>query len=206
MKQKITLLLLATVIVANAFGQKPAIGISAGLSSSSWKATVDDETETLGSRIGFTAGIVAAIPMSSHFSFMPALNYVQKGFKETMDDLKIEATLNYLELPLNFVYNRDGFFVGGGPAISLGLSGKGKSTFNGRTEEEDIEFGGGDDEMKSTEFSANFLTGYQFKNGFLVSVNYNLGLSNLTNNSVENEKITNRYFGFRIGYMFIKKK
>lgn len=205
MKHKITILLLATFIVVTAFGQKLTIGINAGVTSSSWKATVDNETETLGSRIGFTAGIVSAIPISSNFSFMPALNYVQKGFKETMDDYKFEAVLNYLELPLNFVYNRDGFFVGAGPAISLGLSGKGKSTFNGQTDEEDIEFGSGDDEMKSTEFSANFLTGYQFKNGFLVSVNYNLGLSNLTNTSVDNEKITNRYFGFRVGYMFMKK-
>ncbi len=205
MKQKITLLLLATVIVANAFGQKPAIGISAGLTSSLWKATVDDETETLGSRIGFTAGIVSAIPISSNFSFMPALNYVQKGFKETMDDVKVEATLNYLELPLNFVYNRDGFFVGAGPAISLGLSGKGRTTFNGQTDEEDVKFGSGDDELKGTEFTANLLTGYQFKNGVLVSLNYSLGLSNVWNGD-DGGKLTNRYFGFRIGYMFMKKK
>lgn len=206
MTQKITLLILATVIVANAFAQKPSIGITAGITSSSWKATVDNETETTDSRIGFTAGIVAAIPISSNFSFMPALNYVQKGFLENMeDDDKIEATLNYLELPLNFVYNRDGFFIGAGPALSFGLSGKGKSTFNGETNEEEIDFGSADDELKATEFSANFLTGYQFKNGFLVSLNYNLGLSNVWNGE-DGGKLTNRYFGFRIGYMFMKKK
>ena len=207
MKQKITLLLMATFILANAFAQKPSIGFTEGLTSSSWKATVDNETETTDSRIGFTAGIVAAIPISSNFSFMPSLNFVQKGFESSFGDaIILESTLNYLEMPLNFVYNRDGFFFGAGPAISFGITGNGASTYNGRTEEEDIKFGSEDDEMKSTEFSANFLTGYQFNNGFLISLNYNLGLSNIMNSNVDNEKLTNRYFGLRIGYMFMKRK
>ena len=42
--------------------------------------------------------------------------------------------LNYIELPVNFVYTHEGFFAGAGPTIAMGLSGTDKSTSQGVTD------------------------------------------------------------------------
>jgi len=151
----------------------------------------------------------SSIGLGQHFSFQPALNYIQKGGVLKEEGITDKTTLNYLELPLNFVYNthslKGKFFIGAGPSLSIGLSGKDKWDDGSNIEPTDIKFGSGeDDDFKPFEAGINFLTGYQCKSGFLIAANYNLGLSNIAN-SDEGPKYHNRYFGIRIGYMFGSK-
>jgi Outer membrane protein beta-barrel domain len=122
--------------------------------------------------------------------------------------------LNYVEVPLNFVFNANSpagkFFAGAGPCFSLGVSGKDKMTPGGQTATQDVKFGSGEeDDIKAFEAGVNFLAGYQFKGDFQVAANYNAGLSNLADNDPQEPvkaKYHNRYFGIRIGYMFTGKK
>lgn len=103
---------------------------------------------------------------------------------------------------MNIVYKTQkdrGFFIGAGPSIAYGLSGKEKYS------DSKVKFGSGDDEVKPIDFGINALAGYQFGNGFLFSLNYNLGLSNIQKgNSSEMGTVKNKYFCLKIGYLFHK--
>jgi hypothetical protein len=161
-------------------------------------------------RTGFTVGVFADVPLTTDFRFQPALNFVQKGYKVEDDIESGKVNFNYLEVPLNFVFNIKGFFIGAGPSISAGLSGRAKYVDKldpALSENEKIKFGSGEEEVKRMEFGANILTGYQTSGGFMFSVNYNLGLNNIQNgNESDVGTIKNKYFAVKIGYIFNTKK
>jgi hypothetical protein len=200
MRTKITFLLVALLAIVHSQAQNTKFAINAGVVFSSNKISDNGVGQTSQTRTGFTAGVTTITPISANFSFMPSLNFVQKGFVYKESDYKSELALNYLELPLNVVYNRDGFFAGAGPAISFGLSGKMKETVMGQTETSDVKFGSADDQFKTVEIGANFLAGYQFRNGIILSANYNFGFTSIANG--DDGKVLNRYFGIKLGYVF----
>lgn len=191
------------------------IGITAGASFANVKVKADDLTGSPKTKTGITAGLFTKLPLSSDISFQPGLNFVQKGYI-VKDDIGTEtANLNYLELPLNFVYSKsvsNGLFIGAGPSIAYGLSGSDKLKYKdgGMPDQSDkVHFGSGaDDDVKPFDFGANFIVGYQFKGGFLITGNYTLGLSKINNedDSVESGSIKNNYFGVKLGYVFGKNK
>ena len=191
--------------------QEVRFGATAGATFSNFHAEMGDESYTGKSKPGFTAGILVDIPMSKQFSFQPALNYVQKGSKDENTEsgytYKVKTTLNYLELPLNVLYNTRGskgnFFIGAGPSLSIGLSGKSSEELAGEKSSEKIKFGNSDDDdLKSIDCGTNILAGYETKSGFLVSANYYHGLSNLMPDYTHESKFNNKYFGMKVGYMF----
>ncbi len=210
MKQVLSLFSLLFVLNYS-FAQKATFGITAGATLASYKATIEDISMTSDGHTGFTAGLVASIPVSKKISFRPQLNYVQKGGKVSDQDFTDKLTLNYLELPLNFVLNaptKNGlFFVGAGPSLSFGLSGKDKWEDNMESGKSDIHFGNSaDDDLKAFEAAINVLAGYQFSGGFFVQANYNAGISNLAIEDPEfSSKYHNRYFGLGVGIMFGNK-
>lgn len=115
-------------------------------------------------------------------------------------------------MPLNFVYNTKssgGFFIGAGPSIAYGISGMDKYTDKtdpSNSGNSKIKFGSGDDEIKPLDFGLNALAGYKFPGGFLISGNYNLGLSNLQNGGSDAGTIKNNYFAIKLGYVFSSGK
>ncbi len=194
--KKITLLLFALALTTSALVAQVRFGIQAGPAFSTMTAKSDDIKISY-NKTGFTAGVLAELPISeSGIVFRPALNFVQKGGE--LGEASIN--LNYLELPLDFVYKLQAgpgkLFVGVGPSFAFGISGKTKSG----GDSEDIEFGSGDDEIKPLDLGGNFLAGYELSNGLFLSLNYNLGLSNISNS--EDGKINNNYFGIRLGFLF----
>ena len=215
MKKSIYLLAGLFIIAGHSNAQKSSFGITVGGAFSSYKIKAEQISITSKTKAGFTAGLLASIALGPHFGFMPALNFVQKGGTYKSENSKDKTTLNYIELPLNFVYNArsiaGNFFVGAGPSLSMGLSGKDKFEENGgRPVESDIHFGSGsDDDLKGFEAGINILAGFQLRGGFLITANYNAGLSNIGNIDEADPvktKYHNRYFGIRIGYMFGGKK
>lgn len=206
----VTMLILIVSTAVNA--QKTSIGVQAGLTLSSYKVKSSGLGVTSDSKAGFMAGVILDVGIDPHFSFQPQLNFVQKGGILKADDGansgKVTTTLNYLELPLNFLYKAPtsggNFFVGLGPALSYGLSGKHKIEVNGQTEKEDVSFGSGaDDDLKRFDLGINGLIGYHFNPGLFLSVNYDQGLLNLNNSSGDSYR--NHFFGFTLGYLPLKK-
>ena len=199
-------------LVITAAAQNTRFGINAGVVMGNLKGEEGGQEQELESKIGLTLGIRADVPLSENFSFRPGLNFVQKGGKDEIDILgttyKTTITLNYLELPLNFVYNASAgtgkFFFGAGPVLGYGFSGKTKFEGGGNEDEQDINFGDGDEELKAFEFAGNVLAGYEFGNGVYLQLNYNPGFSNLSNATDSELKTT--YFGLRLGYFFGAEK
>jgi hypothetical protein len=229
MKLKLVLPLFALVLVANAASAQISLGAQAGAVFA--KSKTDDFSSAIPgidlstkNRVGFTAGLIADIPIGeSGLRLMPELNFVQKGLKAdgTVDiDLgagqfisaQTEANLGlaYIDIPVNLAYAFEAgsgrFIIGAGPYAGFGLSGKSKVKVSalGQSEEEedDIEFGSDEDQIKRMDFGANFMAGYIMNNGLMLKVNYSLGLANLSNVSDSDWK--NRYFGVTLGYFFLR--
>lgn len=206
----ITGLILLTCSLAG-FTQNARFGFTAGATLSNYKAKVDGESETGDSKVGITFGVIANIPLAGNFSFQPAINFVQKGTKEEEsfggETEKTTLTTQNIEIPLNFLYNAPGssghFFIGAGPSFCYSAGGKLKYEYAGESESEDIEFGNNENEdfMRAFDLGANFITGYTFSNGLMITLNYNQGLTNLFPGGSDEASIKSRYFGIRLGYL-----
>jgi Outer membrane protein beta-barrel domain len=211
MKKLSIIILLTTFISTLSFAQIARFGVNAGVVFASGIDKDGNTTKTSKIKTGLTVGFLGDIVLTEKFSFQPGINFVQKGGKQsaTAFGVTIEntATLNYLEAPLNFVYNAPAgsgyFFAGLGPVLGYGISGKSKNKVStGGETTEDIKFGSGATETKPFEFSGNVLAGYELSNGIFITANYNMGISNLQNDAPSNSSSKNRYFGIKLGYKF----
>jgi hypothetical protein len=227
MKLKLLVPALALVLISGAASAQISLGAQAGAVFA--KSKTDELSGVTGfdlstkNRVGFTAGVIADIPFGeSGLRLMPELNFVQKGVKANGNvnfdllgqivnaDVDANVSLNYIELPVNLAYAVEAgsgrFIIGAGPYAGFGLNGKtsAKVSFQGQSQEEDedIEFGSDEDQIKRFDFGANFMAGYIMNNGLLFKVNYSLGLANLSNVSDSDWK--NRYFGVSVGYFFLR--
>jgi len=207
MKKLILTLVVFTALMPLAKAQNARFGFTAGATLATYKTNVDNISATSNSKLGFSVGFTADIPMSSTFSFQPALQFLQKGGKESNGTFDLTTTMNYLELPLNFIYKAPGtgghFLIGLGPSLAYGLGGTVSASSGGQSESTSLHFGG-DGNLKAFEFGGNILTGYEWNSGFFVQLNYNMGFSNISPDSQSSFK--NNYFGLRLGYFLKGKK
>ncbi len=211
MKKTILLFISFLLLINILKAQKTDLGVHAFGNSAFYKSSYGDVSETSDMKVGVGGGMVLSVPIGKLFSFRPELNFVLKGGSYKDDDYKSKVTLNYLELPLNFVYNTKagpGMFFGGlGPSVGFGLSGTAKSEEGGDEDKEKLHFGNDEeDDLKPLEIGINVTAGYQFMNGLFVDARFNTSLNNLIpgdqGDSDTKYKYHNSYFGVGIGYMF----
>lgn len=208
--RKLFLLSAVAFVIANtpAISQKTSFGIEAGTSLANIHVKYSGGSIDAKEKIGITAGVTADVPLAHNFSFRPALNFVQKGYKYSDIDYTDKLTLNYIEISMNVLFKPKmsglQFFVGAGPSVAFALSGKEKENDYGTITTYKVEFGNNEDEddMKGVDFGANLITGIQLRNGFLVSINYDLGINNLLPGNPDEGSLKSKYWGFKIGYMF----
>ena len=190
--------------------QKTQVGVTGGLTVSNMRGTVGGKDQKKDSRLGCTFGLILDAPLNDHITFQPGLHYVQKGKKvDVTTDQRIDTALRYAELQLNFLYgtNSDGttIFIGAGPALSVNFPSKIVTNNGGTKSDADINFGNENADLRGFDFGANFLGGFKFPGGILVSVNYTLGLRNLVPGAPEKDKLKNSCLGFRIGWLIPNK-
>jgi hypothetical protein len=205
MKKLIYLLTCFMLFATYSYSQKAKLGFTTGVAIGSYKLKADPVSITSKSKAGITLGIIADVPIGASGSFMPALNFVQKGGTLKADGMKDKLIINYLELPLNFVYKASitggKLFLGAGPSLNAGISGKDKWEVEGSSGSDKVKFGK-DKDFKRFDASVNFIAGYLARSGMMVTLNYNSGLSNSVDSGDSEGEFYNRYFGLRIGYMF----
>jgi hypothetical protein len=218
MRKRNLLALLAFLSTTGAVAQI-SIGVQTGANLSSSKSTSPSVGDLKGKFVvGFHAGVVADIALTPEVSAMPTLQYIQKGTKSSQQTTllgtttKVESTvsLNYLELPLNIVYNFElgetaKLFVGAGPMFSYALSGKVKTSVSSplgtNTTTNDAKFGSNQtDNFKRFDFGVNGIVGVKLNNGFALSANYTKGLSNLS--PADNSKYKGTSIGLSLNYFF----
>lgn len=211
-------LAVTALLVTSAAMAQINFGVHTGVNFSSAKATGSGQSSDGKILVGFHAGVTADIALTPELHAMPMLQFIQKGTKvkdeQTLlgQTFKAEGTttINYIQLPLNIVYNFDlgesaKFFVGTGPSFAYGVSGKLKlstsSLLGTQTTDRKINFGGDqNDDSKPFDLGWNGLAGIKFNNGFAVMLNYTHSLSNLS--PADNSSYKGRSFGLTLNYFF----
>jgi hypothetical protein len=186
-------------LVSESYSQ--TFGIKGGLNFANMTYSGEGTSASAKSIIGIHVGPVADIKLLENLSFNAGLIFSIKGTK-TEGSSGVTSTLNYLVVPLNIAYKfpiseSAKFFLQAGPYVGYALSGKAK--YSDVTE--NVKFGekGG---MKRGDFGLGFGAGLEF--GVIVaSLNYELGLSNLIDDS--NYKSKNKVLQISVAYMFGKK-
>lgn len=205
-----TLLLCATITAQT---EKVKIGVKAGLNIAS--LTFDENELESSQKTGFTAGIMAEIPLAKNFSVQPEVLYSQQGMKFSYSDIdvanssyKSTINLNYLNIPVMLKYYvLKGLSVQAGPQIGILLKSNNKyqDNFLGYDNHENYNLS---DYTNAFDTSVNLGLGYQFKDKFYVDLRYNISYSdvfkeaNSNGNYVINSDMRNRVFQITIGYFF----
>ena len=186
MKKVILCLVIVSLTTLGASSQVN-FGLKAGMNISTLRGDGVGKAKSL---IGANVGAFVNIPVSTMFSFQPEVLYSMEGAKEDVFDTKI--MLNYVNIPLMLKYtDASGFFGELGPQIGFLTSAKSK--INGNTA--DIK-----DLYKSVNFSLGIGAGFNFTSSVGVGLRYNLGLSNISEDTNDDVKTGN--FSIGIHYSF----
>ncbi|WP_344980669.1 porin family protein [Compostibacter hankyongensis] len=195
-------LAVAAMLIAGTTFAQTTFGLRVGPNFSSATQKVDGEKETSKIITGVAGGAYANIPIATDFYIQPALQYEGKGGKAK--DFDVTTRLNYLTLPIDFVYKPEmgdgsNWIVGVGPYLGYGLGGKVKGGDETTSDQDpfDSEFG-----LKRFDAGANVQVGYEFNNGFNIGLNTELGLLNLVQDGDNDNSFRNTSFGVSVGYTF----
>lgn len=207
--KKILLSLGAAFLLAAGAQAQTGYGLKAGVNLGEYTNKPGQSVNTSFYITGF-----ADLPVAPNFSIQPGVSLQGKGNKYTSTIGNIangEITRNVMsiEIPVNAVYyiptgDAGKVFLGAGPYIGFNVSGKDKlkTTIAGYTgdKEWDVKFSGDNRSMNVIDAGLNFMGGYKFSNGFLLSAGYNLGLTNLEYKA--NNTVANRVWSFGVGFQF----
>jgi hypothetical protein len=180
-------------MAATATAQHANIGIKGGLNVFTIHSNDNSSYDT---RKGLNLGLLAHIHLTRQMAFQPELVYSGQGAKYTIDNITTTLKLDYINVPLLLQYMFDnGFRIQAGPQIGFLASAKSESG-NIKTDVKNS--------FKSVDFGFGFGIGYVHPpSGFGVDARYNLGLSNINENT--NVKTTNNGFQLGVFYLFNHK-
>lgn len=192
-----------------AFAQTSSLGfgLKAGVNFPKYNFSGSNSNFETNSSTNFHVTGFLDAPLGRNFSVQPGISLQGKG-GELLSSSVGTVTQNtmWLEVPVNFVakvpMGNSNFFIGAGPYIGFGLSGKNKYDTNLGDAEEEFEFGS-DGTLKSTDFGVNFVAGFHLSQGFLIHAGYGLGLSDIrasNNEFFPDDRLTNRVFSVGLGF------
>lgn len=176
-------------------GGNVSLGLKAGASLTNF---VGEDAKGFDNRFGFHAGAFANIGFAKLFAFQPEVIYSQKGahFANNND---LGLRLHYIDVPLSFHVNTDGFFFEAGPQVGFLVAAK--SEIGSVTTDAKGAF-------KAVDFGYLAGLGYQLKHGLGIGLRYNGAFSNvykevpLTTNSAFQQRTRNSAFQFYATYSF----
>ncbi|MBP0904070.1 porin family protein [Mariniflexile gromovii] len=186
------------------------------LNKSSFK-TEGDESPEKEWKLGYGIGVFAEIPLKNNFYLRPSLNYQQKGTKMDLDlsiegasgTQKAEIKLEYIEMPILFVFNLNKWYIGAGPSLGYGISGKAEisQAIEGNTETlyykpfKKVEDGGLG--FNQFDLSLNAIIGLHIFDKGMIQLGYLHGLSNVVNtDEFKDDTFKNRSVILTLGYCF----
>ncbi|TPG62267.1 porin family protein [Hymenobacter nivis] len=177
MKKSILTLALLTGLASAAQAQyrgrggNVSLGLKAGASLTNFVGA--DAKNAYTNRFGFNAGIFANIGLTRLIAFQPEVLYSQKGAKTNAVDNKYR--LHYVDVPLAFHVNTDGFFFEAGPQVGFLVAAK----YQDGSTSTDIT-----PSYKSIDFGYLAGLGYQLKHGLGIGLRYNGAFTNFPKSSV----------------------
>jgi len=172
-KKTLLLLIAATGLSASAAqaqyrgrGGNVSLGLKAGATLTNLAGA---DAPSLNNRFGFQVGGFANIGLSKLFAFQPELLFSQKGYwSPVVGDYG--TRLNYLDVPLAFHVNTDGFFFEAGPQVGFLLT----ASSQAGSVSQDVK-----SQYNTLDLGYLFGLGYQLKHGLGAGLRYNGGASNI---------------------------
>jgi Outer membrane protein beta-barrel domain len=156
----------------------------------------NDNSVKYDSKIGFNVGLLGHIHLAKQVALQPEIVYSSQGAKFTTAGIETKLNLGYLNVPILIQYMFDnGFRLQAGPQIGFLVGAKAKT---GSTE---IDF---KNNLKKVDFAIGAGIGYVHPaTGFGVDARYNIGLSNINDNTTV--KSYNRGLQVGVFYLFNHK-
>ena len=170
MKKSLLLLLLfvAFQVSAQEFHFIPKIGL--------YMANITNSDGSM--KPGLNIGVAGEVMMTERFAIEPGVFYSMQGTKDKESGTTMKIKNDYLNIPVLFKgYIYEGFNLFAGPQLGFKVSSKIKASQSGTS----VSTSEGSDLFKTVDFSIVLGAGYQSPMGFLVSLNYNIGLTNTIN-------------------------
>lgn len=182
----ITIVTILFITAGTASAQQVNIGTKIGLNSYSIS---NDNGSDYDSKLGIHAGVFGHIHLNRQLGLQPELVYSMQGGKSGNTDFN----LDYINVPVLFQYMFDsGFRIQAGPQVGFLVRAKAE---NGSTTL-DVK-----DDFKSIDAGLSFGASYiHTPSGFGIDARYNLGLTDITENS--GLKSTGRGLQVGIFYLF----
>jgi hypothetical protein len=183
--KRIILLAVVAVAVQAVYAQKVQFGVKAGVNLANFN---NDASPNSDSKAGLNIGALAHIHLSQQWAVQPEAVFSMQGAEYVNNKVKI----NYVNIPVLAQYMfANGFRLQTGPQLGILTSSKSKAG--------DLEVDS-DDYYTNTDFGWSFGAGYLTKSGLGVDARYNLGISDITRNEVNDLK--NRVWQFGVFYQF----
>ena len=191
MKFFLSMAVVAILMTGAANAQHVNIGIKGGLNLYTIN---NDNNEDFDTKAGFHLGLIGHIHMARQFALQPEILYSAQGAKYSSGGGDTKINLGYINVPVMFQYMFDnGFRLQAGPQVGFLTSAKAETN----NVSIDIK-----DSFKPIDFALGAGMGYvNPKSGFGIDARYNLGLSDINEDSPV--KSTNR--GFQIGVFYLFK-
>lgn len=180
-------------------------GLKAGVNFPKYSLSGNDNTYETSTSTNFHVTAFLDAPLGGRFlSVQPGISLQGKGAELDFGNAgTFTQSTMWLEIPVNLVakvpVGSSSFFVGAGPYVGFGLSGKNKYDSEWITAEEDFEFGK-DGSLRSTDFGVNFTAGFHMFQGFMIHAGYGLGLTDLAPENNSSSKLTNQVWSVGVGF------
>jgi len=214
--KKLVLSAAAVLCSAGLFAQSSlGYGIKAGVNFPSYSYGNSNDLSDTKSSTNFSITGYLDAPITRNFTVQPGVSLQGKGAKLNVVNLgdntfTEKQNTMWLEVPVNFVAKlptgeSGNFYIGAGPYVAFGLSGKNKYEYSGsnssspRSSEVDFKFGK-DETLKGTDFGLNFIAGYHLTSGLSINGGYGLGLTNIAGAKARSTDIKNRVWTVVIGF------
>lgn len=184
-------------------------GFKAGLNFANMKFISDslNYPYTYNNRIAYHFGLIICVDFSRFLSFQPGLLISSKGYKIKKENYVIRPL--YIEIPACIAYhftlaNNKKLYIAVGPYLGIGIGGK--IYKNGVYLEDATWSDGSNSGYKRSDWGICFEEGIKLPQGFQISINYNLGLSNIYYDyySNNNDRTKNRLIGISLAYYITK--
>src|SRR5438105_3202400 len=164
----------------------------------------DEVTTIHGTNTGFHAGIFYEKKISEKFALEPSIVFSVRGGKIKDVDSSLNAKLMNVEVPVNFLYLYKQLIVGAGPNFCYAITGKLKSKGDNRNIYDPAK--SFERTLKRFELGANFIAGYTFKKGILITANFSPGFTSIYKGdhlAPSTLHAGTTTFGLSIGYRFV---
>ena len=193
MKLYLNVAIAAILMTATAKAQNVNVGIKGGLNIYNINNSNGVKYDNL---LGFNLGLIGHIHLAKQLALQPELVYSAQGAKFTSSGVESKIQLGYINVPLLLQYMFDnGFRLQAGPQVGFLVNAKIKkpnSTIDVK------------DRFKKVDVGLGAGIGYvNPSTNFGIDARYNLGLSNINDNS--SVKSTNRGFQVGVFYLFHHK-